>query len=290
MSPEMKIFIGVIAVITLVYAAACIYNSIFPKKYLNEKYPNAVIVSSDTHNGSIFNGIMVPSDFGYRYADYKLYDETENISFGQDFKLVWYFPFYRPVSPIDNFEVQLKHKNFVNQTLDDMKTITEKYAKDCTSAENPFDSYLNSGNCGCHIFIKYQTAENLAALIKKLDDYILKIRRSNYVNHISYSVFVCMDDEVYNRFAETDFSNAYAGYTGHAYFTDMLTAVPEFEATRITASNNGFSEKIYKNFGDRDDDEYQDPKNFDHLVFWYRSEPNAIGHQDFYLFGVNEKE
>lgn len=289
MSPKMIIFILVIAVIALVYAAACIYNSIFPKKYLKGKYPNAAIVSLKTYNGRIFNGLMTSSDFGYRYADYKLYDETENISFGQDFKLVWYFPFYRPVSPIDNFEVQLKHKNFVNQTLDDMKTITEKYATDCTAVENPFDSYLNL-RCGCHIFIKYQTAENLAALIKELDDYIVKIRRNNYVNYISYSVFVCMDDEVYNKFAETNFSNAHAAYIGHGYFTDMLTAVPEFEATRITASNNGFSAEIYRSFGDPTDDEYQDPKSFDHLVFWYESEPNAIGHQMFYLFGVNEKE
>lgn len=289
MTLKMKIIIVVIAVIAAVIIAACIYNSIFPKKYLKDKYPNAEIVCTETENGG-FNGLFTPSDYGYRYFNCSLYDPSEDIHFRQNFELVWYFPFYRPITPADNFEIQLAYKTLLYNTMDDMKAITEKYANECTVVPNPFDRRLSSNGCGCHIFVNRLGAKDLADLTAELDSYIRQKRRQDVLCYISYSVSICMDDEIYNKFAETDFSKAYSSYTGHAYFTDMLTAVPEFEATRITASNNGFSSSIYENNGDPANDEYQDPNGFDHLVFWYDSEPNDIGHQMFYLFGVNEKE
>ncbi|MCM1381859.1 MAG: hypothetical protein NC192_07960, partial [Muribaculaceae bacterium] len=219
MKIKIIIFAAAAAIIAAVIIAAYIYNSVFPKKYIKNKYPNAEFVSSETENGG-WNGLLTPSDYGYRYFRCKLYDPSEDIHFSQNFWLVWYFPFYRPSTPLDNFEIQLEHKTFTNKTVADMKEITEKYAAECTVAANPFDSYLSSSSrCGCHIFVNKLETETLAALIKELDGYILKIRRQDVLSYISYSLFICMDDGVYGKFAETDFSNAHSNYTGHAYFT-----------------------------------------------------------------------
>lgn len=55
------------------------------------------------------------------------------------------------------------------------------------------------------------------------------------------------------------------------------------KATRITAANDGFSERIFTDMGDKSDDEYQPPESFDTVMFWYDSEPNAAYSGHFYL-------
>lgn len=275
MSLKKKIFIRLIAAAVVIV----IWNISFPRIYTKIKYPDAEFVSSRTRNGSIYNGIMTPPDFGYRYATFFLYDALTDISFNQEFELVWYFPFYYPVR--SNFESLYETKKNFNTALYNMERITKWHSEEYVIASgSPYADYE------FRIFLKRTETEKLAALIEELDDYIERksptsINPNGY--YISYLLYVCMDDEFYGKYAAEDNLN------GFAY-------VPNIEYFRITASYNGFSAKIYENPGDPTykgiSDEYQDPDSFDHLVFYYESEPNMVRHQSqhFYLFGVNEKE
>ena len=276
MSFKKKIFIGIISLAAFIV----VWNICFPRIYTKITYPKAEFISTHTENGRIYSGIMTPSDFGHRYATFFLYDKENDIEFHTYFEFVWYFPVYLPDTPYYELEIYLDEKKKKETMLSDFEKIICYHTDDFVLlSDDAYDDY------GCHILVKQIETEELAALTAELDKCVDKhsvtsINQNGF--DISYSIFICMDDEIYELLAAKDYFNG-AG---------IFSYLPNFKNVEITASFNGFSSEIYENLGDPTYDEYQDPSSFDHLVFYYDSSPYCIRNQELYfsLYGINELE
>lgn len=151
--------------------------------------------------------------------------------------------------------------------------------------DNPFNGEDHTGYL---LFINERDPKLIKALADSLDGYVEDFFRKKQYDYITYSIYICTDDETYEKLkaasTKGDFS---AGYIGQAHFTDIIPQMLDCKATRITAANDGFSERIFTDMGDKSDDEYQPPESFDTVMFWYDSEPNAAYSGYFYLFGLD---
>lgn len=269
MSLKKKIFLGIIALAAFIV----VWNICFPRIYTKIIYPKAEFTSSHTETGII-------DGFVHTYSTLGLYDKENDIEFNTHFKFAWYFPIYLPDTPYYEFEMYLDEKNKKETMLSDFEKITSRHTDDFVMLyDEAYDYY------GCHILVKQLEAEDIAALTTELDKYVDKnsvtsINQNGY--DISYSIFICMDDEIYKLLAAKDYISSPL----------ILSYIPNFENVKITESFNGFSSEIYQDLGDPNYDEYQDPSSFDHLVFLYDSSPYRIRNKKllFSLYGINEKE
>ena len=163
-------------------------------------------------------------------------------------------------------------------------TVNE-YCSDYILWDNPFGGEDFTGYL---LFINERDPKAIRALADGLDKYVSDFYFKDYTAYISYSIYICTDDDTYCRLkAASPESCSSAGYYGQAYFSDIIPQMLDCKATRITAANDGFSERIFTDMGDKSDDEYQPPESFDTVMFWYDSEPNAAYSGHFYLFGLD---
>lgn len=272
---------AVIAVISVVA-----FNIIFPFLYTKLLFPNFPITEVSTRNGSL--QLFGYSDFGYRYKDFSVYDEENDISIGVGFDMHILRPLYLPDGDAKGrYEFILNDKHSKAYFKEEISKRVQYLSDENFIVENP---EMLGHHYGIHIYIPECDSETASELISNLNSYILAEDRKKDGYYISYSLNICMDDEVYSKIKSADFSRSDAASGGQAYFTDMLEKPLDCDITRLTASNEGFDEDIYNHKGDPGDDEYQSPENFQHLIFWYDSEPNSLPDSShFYLFGINLK-
>ncbi|MGN1136699.1 MAG: hypothetical protein ACI4SF_10825 [Oscillospiraceae bacterium] len=286
MTKKKKVLLTVLLAIAAYIVLSAIYDNIFPALYIRKKYPDFQIVEVEKRKGSIsfFYG---PSDPEMRYLDYDMYDPNEDISFTQTFAYSIFFPFYKAYD--SEYEEILKAKILHEPTAEEFEDALKRcYSSDYILVSDPFQ-YISS-NTGFLIFIRESDTDALKRLTDGLDRFVLDYYRNRGMEYVCYSIFICTDDDTYQKLKGADMSNVRAGYNGQAYFSDIIPDLLDCEATRITASNDGFSEKMFLDIGDKADDEYQPPENFDTVMFWYDGEPNAAYDGHFYLFGLNFEE
>lgn len=278
---------GIIAAASIIAAViilTVLYNRTFPQKYIEKNFPNIKVNSTSTRSPGLFEGGDIISG---SYLTYECYDE-EN---GLPLELVFYKDFFKPVysdpdtTEYDNSLYHINHSAELCELISDTVGGYEEEYFVRANFSDCIDSRTSFGYC---IFVPRQSTENLSGLIAAIDEFN-RGRRAAANEYITYSVFVCMDDEIYASLKNADFSNAHGDYTGQAYFDDVMSVL-DCKTERITASGDGFDADIYENLGDRSDSEYKDPTSFEHLIFWYDGEPNANGSGNFHLFGVDMNE
>lgn len=287
MKKAAAIVLSVVLVIGAVIGGICIYNSTYPDSYIEENFSEAEIISKEVYDGS---WSLFYSTEGYRFVKYTMYDPAYDVEFEIEFERNITSPFYKLCEvTAEQYYNRIEHievHSFLKQEI--TAIVTEEYP-DCYIVDNPCDDPCSLSDYGFHIYIGKLDTSVIEHLTAVLDSYISSQRRENGY-YIEYSLNICMDDKILNEIRSADLSKADTGAlsVGQAYFTDMLEKPLNCKITRITASNDGFDEFIYENPGDTSDDEYQSPENFEHLIFWYDSEPNSLPNgSHFYLFGID---
>lgn len=274
--------------VTIVLSAAAaaivltlLYDMIFPKLYVSAKYPDMTVTAIEKEKGSW--ALFGISDPEMRYLYYRMYDPKNDISFTQQFSYSIFLPVYSAGD--DQYEGSLRKHNISIMAEEGFREIADEFCSDYIFMDNPFNGVDLTGYL---LFINERDPKLIKALADSLDGYVEDFFRRKQYDYISYSIYICTDDETYEKLKAASTEGVFsASYWGQAYFTDVIPRMLDCEATRITATNDGFSERIFIDMGDKTDDEYQSPESFDTVMFWYDSEPNAAYSGHFYLFGLD---
>lgn len=281
MTKKKKAVAIVLSAVAAVIVLTLLYDMIFPKLYVRAKYPDMTVTAIEKEKGSwsLF-GISAPE---MRYLYYRMYDPKNDLSFTQQFSYSIFLPVYS--AGADQYEETLRKHNISIMAEDGFREIADEFCSDYIFMDNPFNGEDHTGYL---LFINERDPKAIRALADGLDKYVSDFYFKDYTAYISYSIYICTDDDTYCRLkAASPESCSSAGYYGQAYFSDIIPQLLDCKATRITAANDGFSERIFTDMGDKSDDEYQPPESFDTVMFWYDSEPNAAYSGHFYLFGLD---
>lgn len=281
MTKKEKAVAIVLSAVAAVIVLTLLYDMIFPKLYVRAKYPDMTVTAIEKEKGSW--SLFGISDPEMRYLYYKMYDPKNDISFTQQFSYSIFLPVYS--AGADQYEETLRKHNISIMAEEGFREIADEFCSDYIFMENPFNGEDLTGYL---LFINERDPKLIKALADSLDGYVEDFFRRKQNDYISYSIYICTDDETYEKLKAVSTEGIFsAGYLGQAYFTDIIPQMLDCEATRITASSDGFSEEIFSRMGDANDDEYQPPESFDTVMFWYDSEPNAAYSGHFYLFGLD---
>lgn len=281
MTKKKKILTIVLSAAAAVIVLTLLYDMIFPKLYVRTKYPDMTVTAIEKEKGSW--SLFGISDPEMRYLYYKMYDPKNDISFTQQFSYSIFLPVYS--AGADQYEETLRKHNISIMAEEGFNDTVNEYCSDYILWDNPFGGEDFTGYL---LFINERDPKAIRALADGLDKYVSDFYFKDYTAYISYSIYICTDDDTYCRLkAASPESCSSAGYYGQAYFSDIIPQLLDCEATRITASSDGFSKEIFSRMGDANDDEYQPPESFDTVMFWYDSEPNAAYSGHFYIFGLD---
>lgn len=281
MTKKKKILTIVISSAAALILLTVLYNIIFPKIYIKTKYPDMTVTAIEKEKGSW--SLFGISDPEMRYLYYRMYDPKNDLSFTQQFSYSIFFPVYS--ADKDYYEEKLRKATISRMAEKGFNDTVNEYCSDYILWDNPFGGEDFTGYL---LFINERDPKAIRALADGLDKYVSDFYFKDYTAYISYSIYICTDDDTYRRLkTASPESCSSAGYYGQAYFSDIIPQLLDCEATRITASSDGFSERIFTDMGDKSDDEYQPPESFDTVMFWYDSEPNAAYSGHFYLFGLD---
>lgn len=281
MTKKKKAVAIVLSAVAAVIVLTLLYDMIFPKLYVRAKYPDMTVTAIEKEKGSW--SLFGISDPEMRYLYYRMYDPKNDISFTQQFSYSIFFPVYS--ADKDYYEEKLRKATISRMAEKGFNDTVNEYCSDYILWDNPFGGEDFTGYL---LFINERDPKAIRALADGLDKYVSDFYFKDYTAYISYSIYICTDDDTYRRLkTASPESCSSAGYYGQAYFSDIIPQLLDCEATRITAANDGFSERIFTDMGDKSDDEYQPPESFDTVMFWYDSEPNAAYSGHFYLFGLD---
>ena len=281
MTKKKKAVAIVLSAVAAVIVLTLLYDMIFPKLYVRAKYPDMTVTAIEKEKGSW--SLFGISDPEMRYLYYKMYDPKNDLSFTQQFSYSIFLPVYS--AGADQYEETLRKHNISIMAEEGFREIADEFCSDYIFMDNPFNGEDPTGYL---LFINERDPKLIKALADSLDGYVEDFYFKDYTAYISYSIYICTDDDTYCRLkAASPESCSSAGYYGQAYFSDIIPQMLDCKATRITAANDGFSERIFTDMGDKSDDEYQPPESFDTVMFWYDSEPNAAYSGHFYLFGLD---
>lgn len=143
------------------------------------------------------------------------------------------------------------------------------------SNDNGYDIFINS--------IDYDLINNLLLNFNKI---VTKYR--DYV-YTSFSVYIYKDGNIYNNTNFELYNNGKKDYSGQSYGKDMIEQYTGKEVVRIGESD-AFNRELFLTNGAsaaNTDNEYIDYNNFEYLIFWYHSEPNASYHNgSTQIFGI----
>lgn len=281
MTKKKKAVTIVLSAVAAVVVLTLLYDMIFPKLYVRAKYPDMTVTAIEKEKGSW--SLFGISDPEMRYLYYKMYDPKNDLSFTQQFSYSIFLPVYSAGD--DQYEGTLRKHNISIMAEEGFREIADEFCSDYIFMDNPFNGVDLTGYL---LFINERDPKLIKALADSLDGYVEDFFRRKQYDYISYSIYICTDDETYEKLKAASTEGVFsASYWGQAYFTDVIPRMLDCEATRITATNDGFSERIFTDKGDKTDDEYQSPESFDTVMFWYDSEPNAAYSGHFYLFGLD---
>lgn len=281
MTKKKKAVTIVLSAVAAVVVLTLLYDMIFPKLYVRAKYPDMTVTAIEKEKGSW--SLFGISDPEMRYLYYKMYDPKNDLSFTQQFSYSIFLPVYSAGD--DQYEGTLRKHNISIMAEEGFREIADEFCSDYILMDNPFNGVDLTGYL---LFINERDPKLIKALADSLDGYVEDFFRRKQYDYISYSIYICTDDETYEKLKAASTEGVFsASYWGQAYFTDVIPRMLDCEATRITATNDGFSERIFTDMGDKTDDEYQSPESFDTVMFWYDSEPNAAYSGHFYLFGLD---
>lgn len=281
MTKKEKAVAIVLSAVAAVIVLTLLYDMIFPKLYVRAKYPDMTVTAIEKEKGSW--SLFGISDPEMRYLYYRMYDPKNDLSFTQQFSYSIFLPVYS--AGTDQYEETLRKHNISIMAEEGFREIADEFCSDYIFMDNPFNGEDHTGYL---LFINERDPKAIRALADGLDKYVSDFYFKDYTAYISYSIYICTDDDTYCRLkAASPESCSSAGYYGQAYFSDIIPRMLDCKATRITAANDGFSERIFTDMGDKSDDEYQPPESFDTVMFWYDSEPNAAYSGHFYLFGLD---
>lgn len=281
MTKKKKAVTIVLSAVAAVVVLTLLYDMIFPKLYVRAKYPDMTVTAIEKEKGSW--SLFGISDPEMRYLYYKMYDPKNDLSFTQQFSYSIFLPVYSAGD--DQYEGTLRKHNISIMAEEGFREIADEFCSDYIFMDNPFNGVDLTGYL---LFINERDPKLIKALADSLDGYVEDFFRRKQYDYITYSIYICTDDETYEKLKAVSTEGIFsAGYLGQAYFTDIIPQMLDCEATRITASSDGFSEEIFSRMGDANDDEYQPPESFDTVMFWYDSEPNAAYSGHFYLFGLD---
>lgn len=281
MTKKKKAVTIVLSAVAAVVVLTLLYDMIFPKLYVRAKYPDMTVTAIEKKKGSW--SLFGISDPEMRYLYYKMYDPKNDLSFTQQFSYSIFLPVYSAGD--DQYEGTLRKHNISIMAEEGFREIADEFCSDYIFMDNPFNGVDLTGYL---LFINERDPKLIKALADSLDGYVEDFFRRKQYDYISYSIYICTDDETYEKLKAASTEGVFsASYWGQAYFTDVIPRMLDCEATRITATNDGFSERIFTDIGDKTDDEYQSPESFDTVMFWYDSEPNAAYSGHFYLFGLD---
>lgn len=281
MTKKKKAVTIVLSAVAAVVVLTLLYDMIFPKLYVRAKYPDMTVTAIEKEKGSW--SLFGISDPEMRYLYYKMYDPKNDLSFTQQFSYSIFLPVYSAGD--DQYEGTLRKHNISIMAEEGFREIADEFCSDYILMDNPFNGVDLTGYL---LFINERDPKLIKALADSLDGYVEDFFRRKQYDYISYSIYICTDDETYEKLKAASTEGVFsASYWGQAYFTDVIPRMLDCEATRITAANDGFSERIFTDMGDKTDDEYQSPESFDTVMFWYDSEPNAAYSGHFYLFGLD---
>lgn len=281
MTKKKKILTIVLSAAAAVIVLTLLYDMIFPKLYVSAKYPDMTFTAIEKEKGSW--SLFGISDPEMRYLYYRMYDPKNDISFTQQFSYSIFLPVYS--AGADQYEETLRKHNISIMAEEGFNDTVNEYCSDYILWDNPFGGEDFTGYL---LFINERDPKLIKALADSLDGYVEDFFRRKQYDYITYSIYICTDDKTYEKLKAASTEGIFsAGYLGQAYFTDIIPQMLDCEATRITAANDGFSERIFTDMGDKSDDEYQSPESFDTVMFWYDSEPNAAYSGHFYLFGLD---
>lgn len=281
MTKKKKAVAIVLSAVAAVVVLTLLYDMIFPKLYVRAKYPDMTVTAIEKGKGSW--SLFGISDPEMRYLYYKMYDPKNDLSFTQQFSYSIFLPVYSAGD--DQYEGTLRKHNISIMAEEGFREIADEFCSDYILMDNPFNGVDLTGYL---LFINERDPKLIKALADSLDGYVEDFFRRKQYDYISYSIYICTDDETYEKLKAASTEGVFsASYWGQAYFTDVIPRMLDCEATRITATNDGFSERIFTDMGDKTDDEYQSPESFDTVMFWYDSEPNAAYSGHFYLFGLD---
>lgn len=281
MTKKKKAVAIVLSTVAAVIVLTLLYDMIFPKLYVRAKYPDMTVTAIEKGKGSW--SLFGISDPEMRYLYYRMYDPKNDLSFTQQFSYSIFLPVYS--AGADQYEETLRKHNISIMAEEGFREIADEFCSDYIFMDNPFNGEDHTGYL---LFINERDPKAIRALADGLDKYVSDFYFKDYTAYISYSIYICTDDDTYCRLkAASPESCSSAGYYGQAYFSDIIPRMLDCKATRITAANDGFSERIFTDMGDKSDNEYQPPESFDTVMFWYDSEPNAAYSGHFYLFGLD---
>lgn len=286
------------AVIAVVLMAA--FNIVFPILYIKFWFSGLEITDTesdfnwaDTQDLYVlsraplmFPMYAVEKDLGCFYKYYTVRDEENDLTFNVGFEMHIPLPLLIP-----DRSYSMDYKNAA-EDIRYRKNIAKSVEKDLIFhldeymiVENPCD---HSKDIGYHIYVPAMESDALGELLNSLYWSEHYAWRCGY--DLNYSLNVCMDEDIYNKIKEADFSSVTSVYKGQLGFKNMLEQAVGCKTVLIT-SNEGFSKSMYENLGDSSDKNYHPPESFEHLIFYYASEPNLKpDEQLFELYGIDPKK
>ena len=270
---------GLISLIVILIVLKCFG----PVLYINLMFWGSETIDSEVYSEDGESLSPILPYFGSKHMVYELYNAKEDIYFDFRFNKPWFSPFYIPESG-DNYSAMLTLKNNRIQACAGIEKIINKYTDQGIIFHDPYN--IPSYSLGCSIFTERLDENTLEELIDELNNYIDTKCRYPDRFYISCSLNICMDSDFFDGIQNADLSDDITGQIG--FYT--LISDASYEPVRITASDQGYSPKIYTAPDNRSDDEYQYLNSFEHLVFQYNSDPYMIADnkQQFYLFGLNK--
>lgn len=271
----LKVLLGIAAFILLAaivlfagYKITDIYNAKFPEKYISQKFPDAFVIGSGYKGGFMF-------DKGH--LCYKLQDKNSGMRFEQEFQKSGIFGKLAPCGGENSFE----KKSAQYETENELITAAEN----CLEAEN-FIIHNPLDTMGIVIFAKNESAGNVDALMRTLNEKITEMRGREEFTYAQYTV-ICCGEKLFDKCKSAYFSNIDGGKSGQCDFYDIAEFL-QIDCVRTTAKSvDTLDVQTYNDCGDPSDPDYIPPENFDETAACIIGEYNSLGDQHFWIFGVN---
>ena len=196
---------------------------------------------------------------------------------------------------IDNYKGKMKYN-------DRYDIISEKFSSIIKQHTNNFkilkdlqwrwsdDVDTDSGDAH-YGYIIYLYSEDETAVDYIIDKLNVSVVSNNDCN-VTYSLYIVKDKVFYDKLVGTDISELNSDNTGSITQTSAteIFEIMGYDSERI-AFNYGYSNDIFINNGNPNDDEYQKIEKFEYVVFVYSAEWNDfnVGNSPiFKVFGVSK--
>jgi hypothetical protein len=191
----------------------------------------------------------------------------------------------------DDYNERIRFNEKDEQNLNKFNSIIKTYTNDFKIIKDPqLDEQVDDDNgytdYGYIIYLYISDENDVDNIINQLDNYVA----NNNSCYINYGLYIVKNQELYSKLINSDISilnSNNTGVYGQTYASDLLKTMG-YNAQRIT-STDGYDKNIFINNGDKTDSEYQNPENFEYIVFWYSAERNSfVGYNkpNMQVFGI----